>query len=342
MTKNLDPKKIHLRTGLILQEGIRRGMEIEPVSYKEAFFKVGTKNKGFKFQIYPGFQTLMKRQEFADAGSKEVKKKFLAAANLPYPKTHGIFQKSSELVGREFWYPLVAKRLRGHISRNVFTKIQNFEELMAAAKKIEADGDEILIEEMIEGLDYRVLCVAGKYVGAVERRAANVVGDGRRSIKELIDRKNQEPWRGEADNKGVTVHKLVFDEVSKKILQKEKLTLSSVLPTGKMLKVQKKIAAVLGSDYVDATDKLHSSIVKACEQFSRRFNMILVGFDLITPDPALSLNSGKSIFNEFNTQPNIDLNENNNMGQKRPVSGYFWDYLEKNKDKVFTPDFQEF
>ncbi|NER49191.1 MAG: hypothetical protein F6J92_21340, partial [Symploca sp. SIO1A3] len=47
-------------------------------------------------------------------------------------------------------------------------------------------------------------------------------------------------------------------------------------------------------------------------------------------------------FNEYNPLPYIDLHENCNIGQKRPVSRLIWDYIEAHADQIITSEFPMF
>ncbi|WP_148288661.1 ATP-binding protein [Ilumatobacter nonamiensis] len=49
----------------------------------------------------------------------------------------------------------------------------------------------LLVEEHVDGLDVRVFVVGSRAISATSRRPANVVGDGRATIRELIDYKNE-------------------------------------------------------------------------------------------------------------------------------------------------------
>ena len=92
--------------------------------------------------------------------------------------------------------------------------------------------------------------------------------------------------------------------------------------------LQEKITASTGSDYVDYTEQLHPSIIQSCINFSHHFSTLTLGFDVITTDITKPLEETGGAFNEYNFLPYVDLHENCNVGQKRPVCRLIWDYIE--------------
>jgi cyanophycin synthetase len=49
---------------------------------------------------------------------------------------------------------------------------------------------------MLEGNDFRALVVNNRLVAIAERTPAHVIGDGKSTIQELIDKVNADPRRG--------------------------------------------------------------------------------------------------------------------------------------------------
>jgi glutamate--cysteine ligase len=53
----------------------------------------------------------------------------------------------------------------------------------------------VLVEEFIEGTEYRFFVIAGEVAAILLRVPANVVGDGKRTIRELVAKKNKDRFR---------------------------------------------------------------------------------------------------------------------------------------------------
>ena len=79
----------------------------------------------------------------------------------------------------EIGYPVAVKPLDGHKGIGVTANVRDAEELRAAfARAGGGDGAEIIVETSLAGSDYRLLCVNGRFVAALERRPPWVEGDG--------------------------------------------------------------------------------------------------------------------------------------------------------------------
>ncbi|MEL7495830.1 MAG: hypothetical protein AAGJ95_17960 [Cyanobacteria bacterium J06554_11] len=340
-------RKITKRIWTVMQAGMARGFEFRVLSLEDRTFLARRGGKGFIYKIYPGhFSFRSQYQDYDYEQTKAHKLALMNAGGLPVPTTYGLFAAAADMLAsfsdREFSFPLVAKPNAGSLSENVFPNLSTSEQLAAAAAIIEASGQPIQLESHIFGKDYRVLILNHQYAGCVERRPANITGDGVHSITQLVARRNQEPGRGDRNEAHTTLHQLVFDDTTHKLLQRSGYTPETVLPPGEVFYVQEKITASTGSDYVDCTDELHQSIIQSCVDFSRRFSTLTLGFDLITSDISKPLHETNGAFNEYNFLPYVDLHENCNIGQKRPVCRLIWDYVEANAERIVTREFNMF
>jgi len=93
---------------------------------------------------------------------------------------------------------------------------------------------------------------------------------------------------------------------------------------------------------VDCTEALHPDTIQTCIEFSRQFSTLTVGFDVLSLDISRPLSENGGAFNEYNFLPYVDLHENCNIEQKRPVCQLIWDYIEANEARVVTPEFNVF
>ena len=339
----IDYHQVTKRIWTVMQEGMRRGFEFKILSLKDRIFRAERNGKGFIYKIYPGhFSFRSQYQDYDYEQCKSRKLELMEKDGLSVPVSYGTFKTFADIPLGQLSFPIVAKPDSGSLSQNVFPNLRTVAQLKQAVAAIEANGDVIKLECHISGRDYRVLVINHQYAGCVERRPANVVGDGKHKILELFHLRNQEPGRADRHEAHTTLHQLVFDHTSRRLLHGAGYTLETVLPDGKIFYLQEKITASTGSDYVDYTDQLHPSIIQSCIDFSQRFSTLTLGFDLITTDISQPLTETGGAFNEYNFLPYVDLHENCNVGQKRPVCRLIWDYIEANADRIVTSEFRAF
>lgn len=331
------------RIWTVMQAGMQRGFHFKVVSLTDRTFQAEREGKGFTYKIYPGHFSF--RSQYRDYEAEQFKSRKLDLMDkygLPVPVSYGTFQTAAEIPTSQLKFPLVAKPNSGSLSENVFTNLQTVEQLQQAATAIEAQGGTIKLESQVSGWDFRVLVINHQYAGCVQRRPARVVGDGTHTVRELFDLRNQEPGRGDRFEAHTTIHQLVFDDTSRRLLHGAGYTLDTVLPTGDIFYLQEKITASTGSDYVDFTEQLHPTIVQSCVEFSHQFSTLTLGFDLITADVSKPLVETGGAFNEYNFLPYVDLHENCNEGQRRSVCHLIWDYIEAHAETLLTSDFKPF
>src|SRR5690625_4925156 len=128
---------------------------------------------------------------------KHLAKSYLQKAGVPTPK--GVqFNKAinnDEIleITKELDHPLVVKPVFGSLGKGVFTNIQSDEELLKNIEYLRDnyEYDEIIVEQFINGEEYRVYVVGDKVAAATNRVPANVLGDGTSTIEELIEKKNE-------------------------------------------------------------------------------------------------------------------------------------------------------
>ena len=304
VTDGIDYRKVTKRIWTMMQAGQQKGFEIKILSLEDRIFRAEREGKGFIYKIYPGhFSFRRQYQDYDYEQSKSRKLALMQEQTLPVPVSYGTFKAFADIPLDQLTFPIVAKPDSGSLSQNVFPNLRTTPELQQAVAVIEGSGGLIKLESHISGRDYRVLIINHQYAGCVERRPANVTGDGKHTILELFHLRNQEPGRAGRYEAHTTLHQIVFDQTSQQLLQQAGYTLETVLPSGELFFLQKKITASTGSDYVDCTEQLHSSIVDSCIEFSHQFSTLTLGFDLITTDITRPLAETGGAFNEYNFLP---------------------------------------
>lgn len=155
-------------------------------------------------------------------------------------------------------YPLVVKPALGSLGKGVVTNIQNETELLNAVEYIrnEYDYNEIIVEQYIEGEEYRIYVVNDEVVAATKRDPANVIGDGENSIERLIEIKNNL----RKENPYLANKLIKIDDDLQKYIQKNNLTLESVPKKNEKIRLKGQSNISAGGDPIDATDQLSQSV----------------------------------------------------------------------------------
>ncbi|MEN3046387.1 MAG: cyanophycin synthetase, partial [Candidatus Hydrothermales bacterium] len=260
------------------------------------------------------------------ACDKEITRKILRDCGIPTPKGLVVrsFEEAKEKV-KEIGFPCVVKPVNGNHGKGVTVGVNNLRELKKAFKYAKKYSNEIIIEELVSGKDYRILVINGKAVACAQRTPAHVIGDGKRTIRELIDEVNKDERRGIGHEKPLT--KIKIDEMTMEILKKKKLTLDSVLPKGEILYLKTSANLSTGGEAEDVTDIAHPTNLNLAERVARIIGLDIAGIDFISEDITKPLfeTNGKVV--EVNAAPGFRMHVYPSKGKPRNVSSYVLDML---------------
>jgi cyanophycin synthetase len=240
------------------------------------------------------------------AGDKDLTKQILRQAEIPVPHGEVVYTiEEIKRAFREIGAPVAVKPLDGRQGKGVSLNLLTEEEVCRAFEISNEIADCVLIEEMFIGRDYRVLVVNGQMIAASERIPPFVVGDGKSTVAQLVEKENQNPLRGEGHEKSLT--KLRTDEIAVAHLAKKGLTLDSIPDAGEMVTLRGGCNLSTGGTAKDVTDTVHPSIKKMCERAARIIGLDICGVDLIAQDISQPLGKGTGGIIELNAAPGLRM-----------------------------------
>jgi cyanophycin synthetase len=165
------------------------------------------------------------------ACDKEDTKFLLEQAQVEVPRGDIISRESSlEEACRYVGFPLVIKPVDGNHGRGITVDIQNHEDALEAFNAAKKVSSRVIVEKFVTGQDYRLLVINNILVAAAKRTPAHVIGDGKLTIEELVDKVNEDPRRGYGHENVLT--KITINDLTKTIIKDAGYTLDSVLPIG--------------------------------------------------------------------------------------------------------------
>lgn len=260
------------------------------------------------------------------AADKNETKQTLSAAGIPVPYGAVVTDESGlEAVLREIDFPLVVKPLDGNHGRGVTTNIQNVSDLFDAFLRARVHSERVVVEQFMQGNDYRLLIINNKLCAAAWRRPAFVVGDGRSSIQQLINRVNRDPRRGQGHQNVLT--RIEVDQDTLDLLKARQLTLDSVLPSEERLLLKSTANLSTGGTAVDVTDSIHPELVFMAERAARTIGLDICGIDLIANDITCPLRTSGAAVIEVNAGPGLRMHTHPSEGQPRDVGKAIADML---------------
>ncbi len=240
------------------------------------------------------------------ACDKEDTKNLLEAANIPVPRGRIIYdEEDMDAAITSIGYPLVMKPVNGNHGRGATINIRNREDAviaLAAAKKI---SRAVICEKYITGFDHRILVINYRFICAAKRTPAQVIGDGKSTIQQLIDEVNKDPRRGYGHEKVLTAIKV--DEMTNQILEEKGITLETVLPKDEILYLKTTANISTGGTATDITDLVHPHNVFMCERIARIIGLDICGIDIMTDDLSVPIEETGGAILEVNAAPGFRM-----------------------------------
>jgi cyanophycin synthetase len=260
------------------------------------------------------------------ACNKEQTKKMLAAASIPVAGG-GICVDEEDLTAviSNIGYPIVLKPLDGNHGKGASINVTNWEDAVAGLAYAKKYSNRIIVEKFITGFDFRVLVIDNKLVAAAKRVPANVIGNGKDTIQQLIDTTNLDPRRGYGHENVLT--QIDVDRDTEDLLEKLNYTLDTVPHNGETVYLKSTANLSTGGTSVDVTDMMHPENIFLCERISRVIGLDVCGVDIMAENLTQPLKENGGCILEVNAAPGFRMHLAPSEGLPRNVASPVIDML---------------
>ncbi len=253
------------------------------------------------------------------ACDKEETKNLLGAAEIPVPKGRIVFTEEGlkdaiDSIG----YPIVTKPIDGNHGKGATTNITDWEGAVLGLHASKKYSRGVIVEKFITGKDFRILVINYKFVAAAIRKPAAVMGDGINTIKELIDITNSDPRRGYGHEKVLT--QITIDDFLMEMLNREGLTLDSVLDKGREVFLKPTANLSTGGTATDVTEMVHPDNVFMAERIARIIGLDICGIDVMATDLSTPVKDNGGAILEVNAAPGFRMHIEPTEGLPRNVA----------------------
>src|SRR5262245_31908301 len=252
------------------------------------------------------------------AQDKELTRSLLSSAGVPVPDGRPVENAADAWeAASDIGLPVVVKPQYGNQGRGVATNLRTQEQVVAAYAAAREEGASIIVEKHALGGDFRLLVVGEKMVAASRRQPAQVTGDGKRTIQQLVDEVNLDPRRGE--DHATCLSKIPLDSVSLQVLTEQGLTVDSVPTTGQNVLIRRNANLSTGGTATDVTDFVHPEIAARAVEAARMIGLDVAGVDVVCEDIGRPLEAQGGVIVEVNAAPGLRMHLQPSSGTSRPV-----------------------
>lgn len=318
---------LELSTQILMRESIKRGITFEILDRNENFIAL---KKGENIQ-YVKQATKTSKDEYVSIlimENKSVTKKILSKNNITVPGGEECQNMNEAIASIPDWVdkPVVIKPKSTNfgLGISIFSEGTDSESLKSAFEIAFREDSTVLIESFVKGREYRFLTIGEESVAVLHRVPANVLGDGKSTIAELIAAKNKDVLRG----KGyiTPLEKIEIDENMKLFLQQDGITTDTIIQKGEIQYLRENSNISTGGDSIDLTDEIPDYYKQIAVEAARAVGANICGVDMIIED--INSDEYKYSIIELNFNPAIHIHSFPYKGVERNIAVKILELLE--------------
>ena len=314
---------LELSTKILITSAIKLGYKYEIMDYKENFISL-TNLEGKTEYIKQATKTSLDNySSVLVMENKALTKTILSNNSINVPKGFIVTNYDDALsLFKDKLLPikLVVKPNNTNFGLGITIFKDNYSELdyKNALKEAFKHDNTILLEEFIEGLEYRFIVVGDEVLGVLHRRAANVLGDGKHTIKELIELKNKHPYRG--TNYQTPLELISVDDIVLNYLNNQGKDLEYIPKVKERVYLRENSNISTGGDSIDLTDEVHNTYFTKVLEAVKALNVNITGVDVLIKYITKPANESSYSIIELNFNPAIHIHHFPLEGTSRNIS----------------------
>lgn len=202
----------------------------------------------------------------------------------------------------------------------IFKEGASLEDYQAGLAIAFREDSSVLVEEFMPGTEYRFFVIDGEVQAIMLRVPANVIGDGIRTVKELVEEKNSDPLRG--TNHRAPLELIQLGELEQLMLKEQGLTIESVPQANQIVYLRENSNISTGGDSIDMTDEFSEAYKKIAVSAVEALGAKISGIDLIIPDKEIDPTTDKKAYGiiEANFNPAMHMHVYSFAGKGRRLT----------------------
>ena len=310
---------MELSTQILMKEAIKRGIKFEVLDRDDNFISL-EKNGKLEYIKQATKTSVDNYATVLAMNNKVVTKKILDKKDVRVPKGEE-FTSIDESIRRIEKYvnlPVVIKPKSTNfgLGISIFPDGGGKEELTKALDFAFSKDNTVLIEEFIKGKEFRFLVIGDKVSGILHRVPANVKGDGKHTIEELIEIKNKDSLRGKGYK--TPLEKIEIDTSVLLYLKNHNRDIYTVLKEGEEVFLRENSNISTGGDSIDFTDIIPNRFKEIAIKSAKAIGAKICGVDMVIEDYTDERSNYGII--ELNFNPAIHIHSYPYEGKERNVA----------------------
>jgi len=319
---------MELSTQLVLREAVRRGVAFDILDREENFVRL-KRDENIQYVRQATKTSLDNYASILAMENKVLTKQILDEHGIRVPK--GLDYTDSTMAKADFQYfknkAVVIKPKSTNFGLGI-TIIKNNDDVRIFERAIDIafDADQsILIEEFIDGKEFRIFVMNDEVVGILHRVPANVTGNGSHTIRELVVEKNKDPLRGKGYH--TPLEKIQLGEAELMFLKAQYKDFDTIPLENETVFLRENSNISTGGDSIDFTDDIPESYKKIAVKAAQALDVKITGLDMIIPDYTQEAGDDNYAIIELNFNPAIHIHCHPYKGENRKLNEKLLDML---------------
>jgi cyanophycin synthetase len=260
------------------------------------------------------------------AGNKYLTKQLLSSSGIPVPCGEIAYTEQSAIMAAGLiGYPVVVKPFDANQGKGVSLRITGRSEMAEAFREAIAFSRAVIVEKYITGRDFRVLLVGGRVAAVAERIPPFVTGDGRKSIKQLVERENNNPLRGDDHEKPLT--RIRLDNTARQVLLKDGRNEDDIPAAGEKVFLRHNGNLSTGGTARDCTSEIHPYNAGIAVRAAELLDLDIAGIDITAENISEPIGGQGGAVIEVNAAPGLRMHLYPTEGEARNVAADILDML---------------
>ncbi len=320
---------MELSTQILMFDAIQQGIQVEILDRQDQFLKLQLKDH----VEYVKNGNMTSKDSYVSTlimENKTVTKKILQQHGFRVPQGKEFQTIEQALLSYDIFSnkPFVVKPKTTNygLGISIFKEGPNYEDYQKAITLAFKEDSSVLIEEFLSGTEYRFFVLNDKVYAVLLRIPANVKGDGKHTIEELVIQKNRDSLRGR-DHR-TPLESIQLGELENLMLKGQGYQMDSIPKNDEIIYLRENSNISTGGDSIDVTDQIPDDYKKIAVDAVSALGAKISGIDLIienTEVPAANKNAYGII--EANFNPSMYMHIHPYKGESRRLTMHIIHYL---------------
>lgn len=314
---------LELSTQILIKDSIKRGIEFKVLDRKENFISLSFNGK----TEYVKQATKTSKDSYSTVlvmENKVVTKEVLKEneVRVPSGENYNSVEEAMKFYDKFENKKIVIKPKSTNfgIGISIFKDGFNKDDFRRALEIAFDNDNTVLVEEFIDGKEYRFLVIDDEVVGILHRVPANVCGNGVNNISELVKEKNKDSLRGKGYK--TPLEKISLGEIEEMFLKAQGKDFTYVPNKDEIVYLRENSNVSTGGDSIDYTDKIDESYKEMAIKAAKAVGASICGVDMMITNINEKISKDNYGIIELNFNPAIHIHcypykgKNRNVGEK--------------------------